>query len=113
MHSEEELRLVVSASQSAAGGTAAGRNIILNALDLRHRTVREIMRPRHEIIAFDTGAPIAECLALVEKKSLFALSDLRGRRPGQDARRPSTSRIFMRCAIRRGRRQTCCLWRGN
>jgi magnesium and cobalt exporter, CNNM family len=67
VHSEEELRLVLSASQSAAGGTAAGRNIILNALDLRHRTVREIMRPRHEITAFNTDATIAECLALAEK----------------------------------------------
>ena len=67
VHSEEELRLVLSASQSAAGGTAVGRNIILNALDLRHRTAREVMRPRHEITAFNTGATIAECLALAEK----------------------------------------------
>ena len=67
VHSEEELRLVLSASQSAAGGTVVGRNIILNALDLRHRTVREIMRPRHEITAFNTDATIAECLALAEK----------------------------------------------
>jgi CBS domain containing-hemolysin-like protein len=67
VHSDEELRLVVSASQSAAGGTVAGRNIILNALDLRHRVAREIMRPRHEITAFNTEATIAECLALAEK----------------------------------------------
>ena len=67
VHSEEELRLVLSASQSAAGGTAAGRNIILNALDLRHRTAREVMRPRHEITAFNTDATIEECLALAEK----------------------------------------------
>jgi CBS domain containing-hemolysin-like protein len=67
VHSEEELRLVLSASQSAAGGTAMGRNIILNALDLRHRTAREVMRPRHEITAFNTEATIAECLALAEK----------------------------------------------
>jgi CBS domain containing-hemolysin-like protein len=67
VHSEEELRLVLSAAQSAAGGTAAGRNIILNALDLRHRTVREVMRPRQEISAFNSDATIAECLALAEK----------------------------------------------
>jgi len=67
VHSEEELRLVLSASQSAAGGTAVGRNIVLNALDLRHRTAREVMRPRHEITAFNTDATIAECLALAEK----------------------------------------------
>jgi len=67
VHSEEELRLVLSASQSAAGGTAVGRNILLNALDLRHRAAREVMRPRHEITAFNTEATIAECLAVAEK----------------------------------------------
>jgi CBS domain containing-hemolysin-like protein len=67
VHSEEELRLLLSAAQDAAGGTAAGRNIILNALDLRHRTAREVMRPRHEITAFNSDAAIAECLALAEK----------------------------------------------
>jgi CBS domain containing-hemolysin-like protein len=67
VHSEEELRLLLSASQSAAGGTVVGRNIILNALDLRHRAAREVMRPRHEITAFDTGAPVSDCLALAEK----------------------------------------------
>ena len=67
VHSEEELRLVLSAAQSAAGGTAVGRNIVLNALDLRHRTAREVMRPRHEITAFNTNSTIAECLAVAEK----------------------------------------------
>jgi CBS domain containing-hemolysin-like protein len=61
--SEEELRLLITSAQ----GTAVGRNIILNALDLCHRVVREVMRPRHEIIAFDTDASLAECLALAEK----------------------------------------------
>jgi CBS domain containing-hemolysin-like protein len=67
VHTEEELRLVLSAAQSAAGGTAGGRIIILNALDLRHRTAREVMRPRHEVVAFDTEATMADCLALAEK----------------------------------------------
>jgi CBS domain containing-hemolysin-like protein len=67
VHSEEELRLLLSASQGAAGGSALGRNIVLNALDLRHRTAREVMRPRHEITAFNTEATIAECLVLAEK----------------------------------------------
>jgi CBS domain containing-hemolysin-like protein len=61
--SEEELRLVLASAQ----GTAGGRNIILNALDLRHRVVREVMRPRHEIIAFNTEATITECLAIAEQ----------------------------------------------
>jgi magnesium and cobalt exporter, CNNM family len=61
--SEEELRLVLATTRSAAGG----RNLILNALDLRDRIVREVMRPRHEITAFNTNATIAECLVLAEQ----------------------------------------------
>jgi CBS domain containing-hemolysin-like protein len=63
--SEEELRLVLAAVPQ--GGAAAGRNLILNALDLRHRVAREVMRPRQEIVAFNTGATMADCLALAEK----------------------------------------------
>jgi CBS domain containing-hemolysin-like protein len=63
VHSEEELRLMFTSGP----GTAVGRNILLNALDLRHRVAREVMRPRHEIIAFDTDASLAECLTLAEK----------------------------------------------
>jgi CBS domain containing-hemolysin-like protein len=72
-HSEEELRLVLTAQRAAFGG----RNIILNALDLRHRTVREVMTPRNEIAAFDANSTIAECLALAEKTrySRFPLCD--------------------------------------
>jgi len=62
-HSEEELRLVLASAQNTAGG----RNIVLNALDLRHRIVREVMRPRQEIAAFNSAATISECLALAEK----------------------------------------------
>jgi CBS domain containing-hemolysin-like protein len=61
--SEEELRLVLASAQSAAGG----RNIILNALDLQQRTVREVMRPRQEVAVLNMDATIAECLALAEK----------------------------------------------
>jgi CBS domain containing-hemolysin-like protein len=67
VQSEEELRLVLSAPQRVAGGTALGRNIVLNAFDLRHRIAREVMRPRHEIAAFNTAATLADCLALAEK----------------------------------------------
>ena len=71
--SEEELRLVLASTRSAVGG----RNLILNALDLRHRVVREVMRPRHEITAFNTAASLAECLALAEETrySRFPLCD--------------------------------------
>jgi CBS domain containing-hemolysin-like protein len=66
-HSEEELRLVVAASQKQAGATILGRDIVLNALDLRRRVAREVMRPRQEITALDTDASIAECLEVAEK----------------------------------------------
>src|SRR5215471_16991926 len=51
VHSEEELRLLVATSQKQAGATAFGRAIVLNALDLRHRLARQVMRPRQEIVA--------------------------------------------------------------
>jgi CBS domain containing-hemolysin-like protein len=66
-HSEEELRLLLTTAQKQAGGTALGRDIVLNALDLRHRVAREVMRPRQEIVALDTEASIAECLDVAEK----------------------------------------------
>ena len=48
-HSEEELRLMLSSAHMSRGGTVLGRQIILNAMDLRNRLVREVMRPRKEI----------------------------------------------------------------
>src|SRR2546429_3351376 len=66
-HSEEELRLLFMASQKQSAGTHLGRDIVLNALDLRHRIAREVMRPRREIVALDTEATIAECLDLAGK----------------------------------------------
>jgi CBS domain containing-hemolysin-like protein len=62
-HSEEELRVVLAAAQ----GSAERRDLILNALDLRHRTAREVMSPRNEITAFDTAASLSDCVALAEK----------------------------------------------
>jgi CBS domain containing-hemolysin-like protein len=66
IHSEEELRLIVGTAQKGQG-TELGRNIVLNALDLQHRIVRDAMRPRHEIVGFNTEATINECLDLAEK----------------------------------------------
>jgi CBS domain containing-hemolysin-like protein len=67
MHSPEELRLLVAASQKEHGSTRLGRDIVINALDLRRRIAREVMRPRQEIVAFNTEATIAQCLDLAEK----------------------------------------------
>jgi CBS domain containing-hemolysin-like protein len=65
-YSEEELRLLFNTAEGG-GSAARGRDIVLNALDLRHRVAREVMRPRHEITAFNTDAPMESCLALAEK----------------------------------------------
>ena len=66
-HSEEELRLLFAASQKRSGGTALGRDIVLNALDLQRRVAREVMRPRQEIVALGTEASMTECLDVAEK----------------------------------------------
>jgi CBS domain containing-hemolysin-like protein len=67
VHSEEELRLLVTTSQQQTGATAFGRAVVLNALDLRRRLVRQVMRPRQELVALDTEASIAQCLDVAEK----------------------------------------------
>jgi CBS domain containing-hemolysin-like protein len=64
-HSEDELRLMLT--QRRPGGSRLGHDIILNALDLSRRTVRDVMRPRMEIVSLNTQASLAECLELAEK----------------------------------------------
>lgn len=66
-HSEEELRLLFATSREGASASPLGRDIVLNALDLRRRVVREVMRPRMEIVSLNTGAGISQCLDVAEK----------------------------------------------
>jgi CBS domain containing-hemolysin-like protein len=66
-HSEEEMRLLFAAAPKGVGVTTLGRQIVLNALDLRRRVAREVMRPRQEIVALSTEQNLAECLDLAEK----------------------------------------------
>ncbi len=67
IHSEDELRLLVATTQKRSGASALGRDIVLNALDLRHRVAREVMRPRREIVFFDSTATIPACIDVAEK----------------------------------------------
>ena len=67
IHSEEELRLLFSATQKHTGASKLGRDIVLNALDLRRRVARDVMRPRQEIVVLDTESSINECIEIVEK----------------------------------------------
>jgi len=64
-HSEDELRLMLT--QRRPGGSRLGHDIILNALELSRRTVRDVMRPRMEIVGLNTAASLAECLEVAEK----------------------------------------------
>jgi len=75
VHSEEELRLMLSQRRSA--GAPLSRDIMLNALDLTRRTVRSIMRPRKEIVALNTEATLVECFDVAEKTrySRFPLAE--------------------------------------
>jgi CBS domain containing-hemolysin-like protein len=76
-HSDEELRLLISTAQKQAGATTLGRDIVLNALDLRRRVSREVMRPRQEIVVLSTEASMSECLDVAEKSrySRFPLAE--------------------------------------
>jgi CBS domain containing-hemolysin-like protein len=67
LHSEEELRFLLQTTRRDGAGSRLGRDIVLNALDLGHRIVREVMRPRQEIVALDTEAAISDCLEVAEK----------------------------------------------
>ena len=66
VHSEEELRLLVTESARHGGGAPLSRAIVLNAFDLRQRYASDVMRPRQEIVVLSTDATYKDCLARVE-----------------------------------------------
>jgi len=66
-HSEEELRLLVACAPRLGGEASLSRQVVLNAFDLRQRVAREVMRPRHEIVALSTTDPLERCLETAEK----------------------------------------------
>lgn len=64
-HSDEELRLLFAAShERQEDSTPLGRDIVMNAMDLRNRIVRDVMTPRPEIVALDTDDSLEECLEI-------------------------------------------------
>lgn len=76
-HSEEELRLMLSGAGHGDGESSLGRDLVLNAFDLRRRVVREVMTPRKDIVVLSTTDPIAECLRTAEQSrfSRFPLAE--------------------------------------
>jgi CBS domain containing-hemolysin-like protein len=62
-HSEEELRLILAESQKADEVTPMGKEIVINALDLKHRIVRDIMTPRGDVVFLDAEEPFDQQVA--------------------------------------------------
>lgn len=52
-HSEEELRVILTESEKSEEVSELGKEILMNALDMRKRVVRDIMTPRGEVIFLD------------------------------------------------------------
>jgi CBS domain containing-hemolysin-like protein len=52
-HSEEELRLILEQSEKSEEVSSLSHDLVVNALDLRRRVVRDIMTPRGEIVYLD------------------------------------------------------------
>jgi CBS domain containing-hemolysin-like protein len=74
-HSEEELRVILAESSDANEVTALGKEILINALDLKHRVVRDIMTPRGEVISLDLEEPFEEQIrmAIASQHTRFPL----------------------------------------
>src|ERR1700719_344709 len=53
VHSEEELRVILTENETPADGTELGNELLINALDFRRRVVRDIMTPRGDVIYLD------------------------------------------------------------
>jgi CBS domain containing-hemolysin-like protein len=56
-HSEEELRLILAESEKADEVSTLGKEILINALDLKRRVVRDIMTPRGDVVYLDVDEP--------------------------------------------------------
>jgi CBS domain containing-hemolysin-like protein len=53
-HSEEELRVILSQSAEQEEVTPLGKEILINALDMRDRVVRDITTPRGKVVFLNT-----------------------------------------------------------
>lgn len=66
-HSEEELRLLLAESGRARALSRRRMEMLLNVMDLKERTVEEIMVPRLDITALSTSAPLSENLRIARE----------------------------------------------
>jgi CBS domain containing-hemolysin-like protein len=74
-HSEEELRLILDQSEKSDEVSSLGRDLLVNALDLRRRVVRDIMTPRGEVVFLDIEVSFEENVkkALESRHTRFPL----------------------------------------
>ncbi|MCX6960387.1 MAG: hemolysin family protein, partial [Verrucomicrobia bacterium] len=56
----EELRVILTESREAKEVSPLGEQLAVNALDLQHRVVRDIMTPRSEVIFLDLEEPFGD-----------------------------------------------------
>ncbi|MDD5200963.1 MAG: hemolysin family protein [Terrimicrobiaceae bacterium] len=62
-HSEEELRLILAESEKSDEVSSMGKEIVINALDLKRRIVRDIMTPRGDVVYLDAEEPFERQIA--------------------------------------------------
>jgi CBS domain containing-hemolysin-like protein len=74
-HSEEELRVILAESARAEEVTPMGKEILINALDLQKRVVRDITTPRGEVVFLNTEDTFEENLkrAMESRHTRFPL----------------------------------------
>ena len=66
-HSEEELRVILAESANSQKVTALGKEILINALDMRDRVVRDITTPRGEVLFLNTEDSFEENLKTAQE----------------------------------------------
>src|SRR2546423_400199 len=74
-HSEEELRLILDQSEESDEVSSLGRDLLVNALDLRRRVVRDIMTPRGQVVFLNIEESFEDNVkkALVSRHTRFPL----------------------------------------
>ena len=65
-HSEEELRVILAESEKADEVSPVGKEILINALDLRRLVVRDITTPRGEVVSLDLENSFEENLQIAQ-----------------------------------------------
>ncbi|MEI8235094.1 MAG: hemolysin family protein [Verrucomicrobiota bacterium] len=65
-HSEEELRVILTESEKADEVSPVGKEILINALDLRRLVVRDVTTPRGEVVSLDVEHSFEENLQIAQ-----------------------------------------------